>query len=299
MTSQSAISTGHTEFARFITFDLHEKTDLNRLRIALAQLPRFIKMFHQQFPECRLGSAVAIGPQAFAKLYPHQPQPDNEFPKLTYKGKDLPVTPSDLLLHIRCDRKDITYEYAMACYQWLKLDCNIKEDTEGFRYFAGRDLTGFVGHDGKSCPAEDALKSGAIGDEGPLQDGSYVHIQKFCFDLPRWQGLPESEQELVIGRGKRDNQKEISDKQHPPHIHRVRLSGNDLVRAGIPFGNLQEQGHFFLSYSNNPRAFGNIMGAMVAQDENGDSDPLLRYAKSVTGAAYFAPSVEFLVKNSF
>lgn len=299
MTAQSAISTGHTEFARFITFDLHEKTDLNRLRIALAQLPRFVKIFHKQFPECRLGSVIALGAQAFARLYPSQPQPACHFPDLRYKNNPLPVTPSDLLLHIRCDRKDITYEYAMACYQWLKLDCTIKEDTEGFRYFAGRDLTGFVGHDGKDNPAQQQLTLGTVADDSPLNQGSYVHTQKFCFDLPRWQGLPESEQELVIGRGKRDNQHEVSDKQHPPHIHRVRQAGCDLVRAGIPFGDLHQQGHFFLSYSNSPDTFGNIMGAMVAQDENGASDPLLRYATPVSGAAYFAPSIDFLVKNSF
>lgn len=299
MAAQSAISLGHTEFARFITFDLHEQTDLNRLRIALAQLPRFVRIFQKQFPECRLGSVIAIGPQAFQRLYPQQPQPHIEFPALSYKNKPLPVTPHDLLLHIRCDRKDLTYEYAMACYQWLKLDCTLAEDTEGFRYFAGRDLTGFVGHDGKNTAAEDTLRLGTVQDDGPLSEGSYVHIQKFCFDLPRWQGLPESEQELVIGRGKRDNQQDVSDAEQPPHTHRVRNAGCDIVRAGIPFGDLQEQGHFFLSYSGYADNFAKLMGAMVATDEHGSSDPLLRYATPVSGAAYFAPSVDFLVKNSF
>ena len=63
---------------------------------------------------------------------------------------DAPATPGDVLLHIRADRSDITFELSRQIMAALGPWVTVQDHVTGFRYFDARDLLGFV--DGTENP---------------------------------------------------------------------------------------------------------------------------------------------------
>ena len=64
-------------------------------------------------------------------------------------------------------------------------------------------------------------RAAVIGDDDPdFAGGSYVVVQKYLHDLPRWNALPIEEQEAIIGRTKVDNV-ELDDDPGAPTSHKT------------------------------------------------------------------------------
>src|ERR1700690_975854 len=112
------------------------------------------------------------------------------------------ATPGDLLFHIRAERMDLCFELASLIVTRLGDAIEIVDEVPGFRYFDDRDLTGFV--DGTENPVGPAaIEATIVGDEEPaFAGGSYVMVQKYVHDLPKWEALSTEDQERIIGRTK-------------------------------------------------------------------------------------------------
>src|ERR1700749_2400484 len=84
----------------------------------------------------------------------------------------------------------------------LRVPIATSDEVHGFNYFDDRDLIGFV--DGTENPVDQAAVSATIiGEEDSIfAGGSYVIVQKYLHDLKRWNEVPVSEQENIIGRSK-------------------------------------------------------------------------------------------------
>lgn len=125
-------------------------------------------------------------------------------------------------------------------------------------------------------------------------------LQKYLHDLKKWDAVPTAEQEASVGRSKETNDEFNEDVRLPDsHLGRVNVKENGvdlkIVRRSLPFGKISgEHGLMFTSYCN---TLHNIEVQLLNMfgDADGKTDLLLKYlSKAVSGAYYYAPSVERL-----
>ena len=171
----------------------------------------------------------------------------------------------------------------------------VVDETYGYRYLDSRDMTDFV--DGTENPKDSQRHEVAIIPQGELAGGSYVMVQRFIHDLPSWNRLNVSAQEKVIGRTKPDSI-ELDNVPAASHVGRVDIKeegkGLKIVRHSLPYGSVSgEHGLLFIAYCNTLHNFKAMLESMYGETD-GKTDQLLRFTKAVTGAYFFAPSVEML-----
>jgi putative iron-dependent peroxidase len=248
----------------------------------------------------RLSSVLAFGADAWGRLFPAaKPSQLQPFQARQDGPRTAPSTPGDLLLHIRSERPDLNFILARQVMEVLSSRVSVIEETTGFRYLDSRDLTGFV--DGTENPegAERAEVALIADEDKTFSAGSYIQMQRYVHDLKAWDALPVTEQEANIGRTKADDI-ELQDDVKPltAHISRVVIEEDDeeleILRHSMPYGNTQEAGLLFIAYARTPTHFDQMLDRMIYSDEQGCHDHLLDYTQAVTGAAFFAPSAEFL-----
>ncbi len=173
------------------------------------------------------------------------------------------------------------------------------DEVRKLRYLDSRDLTGFI--DGtENSKGDERAKAALIGDGDPeFAAGTCIFIQRYIHDLAKWSTLPVSDQEKIIGRRKLDNE-ELPPAVKPPtaHISRIAVEENGselkIVRYNCPFGTLSKAGLLFIAYT---RDFGipqKMLSRMVGTSGDGLHDRLLDYTKPVSGATFFAPSIDML-----
>jgi putative iron-dependent peroxidase len=278
-TAQTAICPEPSEFGIFITFTVK---DPSRLRPLLAAIPGLAA-------KAGVLSVIAIGPEAWQAIF-GSAKPDGLVP-FTAIGK-APATRADLFLHLRSGQHYANFAAARIIVAMLGDKVEIVEEVHGFKNKESRDLTGFV--DGTENPKGDEIAEVAL-----TSGGSYVHIQRYVTDLAAWEQLSTAQQEAHIGRTKQDDV-EMDETVKPPtaHIARVVIEENGeelaILRRSLPYGTTSEAGLYFVAYGASPAPFRKMLKAMFVADRDGHYDHLTNYTKAVTGAAFFAPSVEFL-----
>lgn len=291
---QSGVIADANSDALFVTLNVVEGSN-EAVKQALAQSQSVIDTMKQQFSGQSLHAVIAIGSEYWPHISPSKrPLLLTNFPSV--KGAvEMPITPADLLLHIRSDRHDMTFELATRLIALFGSHVTIAEEVSCFRYLDARDLTGFV--DGTENPQGDHKKEVAlVGEEdSDFEDGSYIHLQRYVHDLPKWHAQTLKAQEDTYGRTKADNI-EYSSEDKPLTAHTKRTSLKDdqgqsleILRHSMPYGTLQESGLLFASYCRTPENFTLMLKSMVEGDEQGNHDRLMGFTKAVTGQAFFAP----------
>lgn len=273
------------------------------IREALSQLPKIFDEISEQFSEGMFSGVIAIGASFWQELYPDDtPLGLKPFPAMGQDDRYMPASPMDLFIQLRSDRQDVNYIASRRILTLFGETIELIEQVPCFRYLDGRDLTGFV--DGTENPKGRKRREIALlADAGKFTAGSFVHVQRYRHHLNRWDKLPTQEQELIIGRTKMDD-KEFSPEEMPltAHVKRSNVKNaegktRELMRQSMPYGDLSHQGLLFISYCADPDAFSAILANMVVGNDDGDYDHLLNYTTAETGAAFFAPSVDFLVNQ--
>lgn len=301
---QSGILTESNQFGYYITYTLNPDDDLLPLiRDMVARFPAMIDECARVFDVPSLNGVVAIGADCWDRLYPEgRPAALKSFPEMKQASRSAPETPCDLYFQIRSDRHDINFIVARRIDGMLGEIARLEEAVPTFRYLDSRDLTGFV--DGTENPEGAAREKVAlVGPEDPVfSGGSYVHIQRYVHSLPVWNRLPVKEQEQVVGRTKSENiEFEGDEKPLTSHIKRAGIKDEEgdaveVLRQSMPYGSLNEQGLYFVSYCRFADNFTRMLASMLYSDSEGHFDHMLKYTQAVTGAALFAPSREFLAK---
>lgn len=194
---QSGITAAANTDALFITLNVstHKvssiKSQLNQAQIAISK-------FQQTYAASNPHGVIAIGSEFWQTINPNsQPKELTSFPNI----KSSPATPADLLLHIRSNRRDLTYLLAKEIISILADTVTIVEEVSCFKYLDSRDLTGFV--DGTENPEGSHRANIALvkkEDDAEFANGSYIHLQRFVHSLDNWQTLPIKEQEDIMGR---------------------------------------------------------------------------------------------------
>ncbi len=214
------------------------------------------------------------------------------------------VAPSnnvDIYIEIRSDRADVNHIVCSKVCQLLADSVELIEQIQAFRFLDGRDLTGFV--DGTENPQGMHRREVALvhaSDDAIFAGGSYLHTQRYQHNLTLWRSLNDHEQEDVYGRTKVDNIEYESD-QKPLTAHTKRTSlkdeqGNsiEILRQSMPYGDMKQQGLFFISYCQSPEPFELMLKSMIHGDGHGHVDSLLKYTQAETGAAFFCSQFNFL-----
>ncbi len=249
-----------------------------------------------------LSCVTAIGPAAWDHLT-GRPRPSglHPFRELRAGERHAVSTPGDLLFHIRAARMDLCFELAGLINDRLDGVAQIVDEVHGFSYFDERDLLGFV--DGTENPTgADAVRATIIGDEEPpYAGGSYVIVQKYLHDLPRWNTLPVEEQEKIIGRTKLSDV-ELDDSVKPASAHNalttIVVDGTevDILRDNMPFGHVGtgEFGTYFIGYARSPATTEKMLENMFIGSPPGIYDRILDFSTAVTGSLFFVPSQTML-----
>ncbi|NQZ20872.1 MAG: Dyp-type peroxidase [Colwellia sp.] len=274
------------------------------VRQALSRLPALFNKYADRFSEANLAGVIAIGANYWDELYPAaRPKQLKPFAAIECDDRAAPADSYDLYIEIRSDRADVNHIVSTKVCALLANSVELVEQVRAFRFLDGRDLTGFV--DGTENPQGLHRRKVALiadEDDADFAAGSYLHIQRYRHNLNLWNSLKVKDQEDIFSRTKLNNEEYTSEnKAATSHIKRVNLkdeNGNaiEIVRQSMPYGDMKLQGLFFVSYCRSPEPFELMLKAMIQTDAHGHFDHMLKYTQAETGAAFFAPSLNFLAK---
>ncbi|MER2492530.1 Dyp-type peroxidase [Catenovulum sediminis] len=273
----------------------------NEIRQHIACFQGMINQYSDEYSEAELSAFIAIGSGYWDQLFPAaRPKFLQDFPAMEFANRRAPHTPFDIFIHIRSDRSDVNHLVGTQVCNLFGDSIHLAEQVKGFRYLDGRDLMGFI--DGSSNPHGAKRKAVAlVGDEDPeFAGGSYVHIQRYRHAMEQWNELPNKVQENIIGRDKADDF-ELKNRHQPAfsHCRRTKVVDEEgqaveILRQSMPYGTMRIQGQFFISCARSPRSFALLLKSMICGEDQYHYDRLLDYTRAETGAAFFAPSVDFL-----
>ncbi|TKB48059.1 Dyp-type peroxidase [Ferrimonas sediminicola] len=284
----------------YLLFNAEEQAE-PALRGVLAEIAAWLQASVDQNADSAFNGFVAVGANYWDTLYPEaRPANLRPFPSFEQEDRKAPVQPVDLFIHIRSDRVDINHVAAMEVCHRLTGLVQLVEEVRSFRYLDNRDLTGFV--DGTENPQGVHRREVALvgGEDEAFRGGSYIHVQRYQHNMDRWNGISLKQQEDTIGRTKVENIEYVGqDKPLTCHIKRTNLKdeqGNsmEILRQSMPYGTMKEQGLFFISCCRTPVHFEAQLKSMIHGDGQGHYDHLLNFTQAVTGAAFFAPSLDFM-----
>lgn len=253
-----------------------------------------------RFPVSRASCVMGIGYQAWLQLGLPVPLPKElaDFVPVT-GGKHTAVSSrGDLHFHIRADNQSICYDMAAEITDLLNPVAVSMEEIQGFRYWDGRSILGFV--DGTENPhGQEREFFGVVGDDDPdYKGGSYLFVQKYLHDLTAWKGLSVEDQEKVIGRSK-SNDIEMDDQVKPANSHIALANvGDDLkiVRDNMPFGSMSknEMGTYFIAYASKFSTVQKMLSNMFVGSPIGNYDRILDFSTPKTGSLFFVPTVDMM-----
>ena len=243
---------------------------------------------------------VAFGSDTWRDVAPSM-APDDLGPFEGSEGKDgrrAPATQHDAWLWISGAEPDVTWQSAHAAALAIADAAEVATEQEAFTYLGGRDITGFI--DGTANPQVRRAADVALIPPGHAgEGGSHVLTMRWVHDLVAFNRLSVTEQQRVFGRTKADSV-ELSDAEKPPtaHIARVEITdaGEELeiFRRSVPYGTAEEHGLYFVAFSAERSRYDRMLAHMFGTAADGVRDHLTDFSRPVTGAYYFAPSLNAL-----
>lgn len=258
----------------------------------------------EQFSEANLNSTLAIGAAFWDTIYPDCRPHGLESMKPLFAGDiEMPTSPADFVFYIRADRYDVLHLASQQLSALVVAHADLIDQIHMFRFMDGRALTGFpldppYIHGRKK--REFALVEDA---DSEFTQGSYMHVQRYRLDFTRWQLLTQDQQEHIVGRNKLTGQLQLEhESAHNTHAARTSLHSTEqgvlpIVFQDMPFGQLRAQGVVQVAYSKSPTAFTKWLQQRVG-DGLHHYDLMLDYLQADSGAAFFAPSINFLEDKS-
>lgn len=250
-----------------------------------------------------LSCVTGIGADLWDRLYPEKrPAKLHPFKELRGGTHVAPSTPGDLLFHIRSQRTDMSFELARQLINQISESVDVVDEVHAFRYFDQRDILGFV--DGTANPEDQlAVDSVFVGDEDPdFAGSSYVIVQKYIHDLPKWNSITVEDQQAAFGRHKLSDM-EFPDKDKAPDSHIVlnTITGPDgkerkIVRDNMVFGSVEsgDFGTYFIGYAADPEVTETMLEHMFLGHGDATHDRILDFSTALTGGLFFVPTQDFL-----
>ena len=212
-------------------------------------------------------------------------------PVVGVDGYTMPATQHDAVLWISGSAYDVVFDVARMAIRALREAATVVEETSSWPYQHDRDLTGFI--DGTENPTLIDAPDVVVIANGPGAGGTILLLQKWAHDAPAWEGLPDEDQERVMGRTKPDSV-ELVDKPSDSHVASTDQDEfGKVFRRNMPYGTVTDHGTMFVGFCAQQRALADMLKSMAGLDD-GTRDALTRYTHPLTGSYYFVPSTESL-----
>lgn len=248
----------------------------------------------------RASVVMGISFEAWKKLGLSEPLPKElvDFTPIRGQKHTAVATSGDLHFHIRADNNSYCVDVASDISSMLADVADCVEGVQGFRYWDGRSILGFV--DGTENPnGADRAMFGIIGEEDQAYEGgSYLFVQKYVHDMAAWRALSVPEQENVFGRSK-VNDIEMPDDVKPSNSHSALANVGDdrkIVRDNMPFCDManNEMGTYFIAYASTFSTVTRMLNRMFIGEPEGNYDRILDFSTARTGTLFFCPSMNML-----
>ena len=212
------------------------------------------------------------------------------------EGFVMPATQHDAVLWLSGSGYDVIFDVARKAIAALHGLASVVEETSSWPYRHDLDLTGFI--DGTENPTLiDAPELVLIPEGVPGAGGTILLLQKWAHDSAAWESLTDAEQELAIGRTKRDST-ELDDKPADSHVASTDQDRfGKIFRRNMPYGTVTNHGTMFVGFSSEQRPLAAMLESMAGL-AGGVRDALTRYTRPLTGAYYFVPATDALRRVS-
>lgn len=300
MTAQSVILPLPSDHARFIVLRL-KNLPIDQFKQQLVHLLSTRDLLISQHPDAQIKTAVAFGPELWPCLHSDTPTGFKQL-KPQQGAFAMPVVPADVFIHLASARADICFALSQALFSGIRDQVEVLDERVCFRYFDGRDMTGFIdGTENPQFPDDRAEVALLPAETGGFADSSFVFAQRYVHNLQKWQQLKVDAQEQIIGRTKLESI-ELDDDVKPDNAHIARTVIEDdtgeemeILRHSLPYGDGKgDQGLFFLAYTQDLGIIDAMLQRMFGTSGDGIHDHLLHFVTPVDGAYFFAPSEELL-----
>ena len=213
-------------------------------------------------------------------------------------GHHAPASQHDAWLWISGAEPDVTWQSARAAALAVNGAARLVVEQEGFTYKGGRDVTGFI--DGTANRQVRRAAEVALVPPGrPGEGGSHVVTMRWVHDLTAFNRLSVEDQQRVFGRTKSDSV-ELPADQKPPNAHIARVETSvegrevEIYRRSVPYGTSAQEGLYFVAFSAEPSRYDLLLARMFGNAPDGVRDRLTDFSHPVSGAYYFAPSLNAL-----
>lgn len=268
--------------------------DVRSVRTKLAQLLALFEQYENDCYEAMISGVIGVGAGYWMELYRDVPKLLTPFPDFASDEREVAVMPVDLMIILRSDRLDVCYEMSHAVCQCLGSSVELLDQINTFRFYDGRDLSGFVL--APTAPQRhQKMKVSVVGDEdATFAGGSYLHLQRVMMDVRMWNTLSLEEQESIKGvtklEGKRNHKNTYADK--------LLDLASRFVQHSMPFGDINTQGVLFLSCAKSPQYFHQYLEYQLLGDDGKQYDESLDFVSSLQGSAFFAPSIDYILAQA-
>lgn len=246
---------------------------------------------------------IGFGSEMWQRLSPDGPPPGGIGPFVEVVGRDghiAPATQHDIWFWTHGSGVDAVLDTAVAITAALDGVAVVAQEVPCFVYHDSRDLTGFIDGTANPPPIE-APQVACIPAGSPGAGGSHVLTQRWVHDLAAFETLEVADQERVFGRTKLDSvalPKNIRPSNAHitlAEIHDDQGEEREVYRRSTPYGDVEERGLYFLAFSAERDRFDEMFAQIYGTDGRPERDRLLDFTKAVSGAYYFAPSVDDLL----
>ena len=214
------------------------------------------------------------------------------FPEFSGFGLDIPSTPASLWIWLRGRDRGEIYNRHRVLDAALSGAFRQDQVLDAFIHGSGRDLTGY--EDGTENPKGKAAVSAAISKRKGIAGSSFVAVQQWLHDMPRYDAMPNREQDHCIGRRRSDN-KELDDAPDSAHVKRTAQESFDpeafVVRRSMPWVEGKDCGLMFTAFGATFDAFEAQFRRMLGV-EDGIADALFKFTRPLTGAYFWCPPVK-------
>ena len=209
-------------------------------------------------------------------------------------GVTMPATQHDAVLWLSGSAFDVVFDVGRSAIVALDGVATLVAETSSWPYRHDLDLTGFI--DGTENPTLlEAPQVVLVPDGQPGSSGTVLLLQKWAHDATAWEALPVEEQELVIGRRKIDSE-ELEDKPDDSHVASTDQDRfGDIFRRNTPYGTIADHGTMFVGFCSTREPLATMLDSMAGLT-SGARDALTRYTTPLSGAYYFVPSAEALMR---
>jgi len=208
------------------------------------------------------------------------------------EGFTMPATQHDLVLWFTSSTYDYIFDLTHDAVEALAAVARIADETASWPYHGKLDLTGFI--DGTENPKlTEAPEIVMVPQDSPGGGGSVLLLQKWPHDRAKWESLPVSKQQLVIGRTKPAS---IELDPKPADAHAAKTDQDvfgKILRRNMPFGTFSDHGTMFVGFSADQSRLQKMLESMAGLI-GGQRDALTYYTHPVSGAYYFVPAIESL-----